>query len=213
MFVEIEGIDGCGKDTHGEMLAARLGAKIFRFPDRTTPIGKVIDDFLKGEAWVDVSQSGTEELLASRQAMTLQGLMLANRAELANDVRFAALKGNVVAIRYWGSGYAYGRSDGLDGDYLKKIHAFLPQPDLKILLNITVAESFARRPKNREAYENNHRRLERAKKFYEELWNEGRIENPIKWVTVDGSGTKEETAAAIEKAVADLRSVTSSAQS
>ena len=51
-FVLFEGVDRCGKTTQATKLVESLNnsnvkAELWRYPDRTTTIGKMIDDYLQ----------------------------------------------------------------------------------------------------------------------------------------------------------------------
>lgn len=209
MIVCLEGIDACGKGTHAARLTQRLNAKHWKFPDRRTPTGKVIYDHLE-EKWaclqtdaegLEVQNNPKEESL--RDALVFQSLQLANRMEVASDIFEAASKGNVVFDRYWPSAYAYGRADGLDGEYLINLHQWLPQPDLFILLDIDPTQSALRRPERLDRYEKAPGLLAQAACNYRELWLAQR--DSVRWVIVDARGTVESTAAQIEQAVAAVR--------
>jgi dTMP kinase len=57
-FILIEGLDKAGKSTQCDLLAKSLdslGHPVLhlRFPDRTTPIGQMIDAYLKGGSEVE----------------------------------------------------------------------------------------------------------------------------------------------------------------
>jgi dTMP kinase len=45
-FIVVEGLDRAGKSTQVAGLAKALNARSIKFPDRTTPIGKMIDNYL-----------------------------------------------------------------------------------------------------------------------------------------------------------------------
>ena len=71
LFIVVEGLDRAGKSTQVERLVSRLqsdgaqpsssspqdgqaqAAKVYKFPDRTTPIGKMIDAYLRSESEID----------------------------------------------------------------------------------------------------------------------------------------------------------------
>jgi thymidylate kinase len=100
----------------------------------------------------------------------------------------ATLTGNrpVVADRYLASAIAYGMTDGLSYDWLLAAQAFLPQPDLNILLDVPVEASFERRPERRDQYELNKSYLQEVANNYRKLWLDRG------WLTVDGTGAVEE---------------------
>ncbi|KAF2963623.1 hypothetical protein GQX73_g9955 [Xylaria multiplex] len=57
-FIVFEGLDRAGKTTQAKLLQLRCiesgrQVKYMRFPDRTTPIGQMIDSYLKGEAEIE----------------------------------------------------------------------------------------------------------------------------------------------------------------
>lgn len=60
-FIVVEGLDRAGKTTQVERLRSRLSSspklsqavKVAKFPDRTTPTGKVLDAYLKSSAELD----------------------------------------------------------------------------------------------------------------------------------------------------------------
>ncbi len=201
MFIVIEGPDGCGKSSHSARLKDRLDAKFFKFPNKDSLSGKLIYSHLE-EKW----RAESDEATTSKQelnATVFQALQVLNRAELATDIIKAELSGNVVVDRYWPSGYAYGVADGLDGDYLVKIHEILPNPDLFILLDIDINDSIERRPERRDRYEADIGFMERVMKNYRTLWNLKLF--PSEWVVVNARGTQEQTSRLIDEAIMSYR--------
>ena len=55
MLIVFEGCDRSGKTTQCQRLVKELndGSKFMRFPDRSTKIGQVIDQYLRGEQTLD----------------------------------------------------------------------------------------------------------------------------------------------------------------
>lgn len=207
MIVCLEGIDACGKGTHTELLVKRLSAKTWKFPNRNSPAGRLIYAHLE-EKWSARGHPtyGTEKGDGAQlDAMVFQALQVANRMEVASEIFEAASRGNVVFDRYWPSGYAYGKADGLDGDYLIGLHSWLPQPDIFILLDIDPQDSGTRRPERRDRYEKTEGMMETVAGHYRTLWQARAIESPGRWVKIDARGSKENTAAAIYAAVAAYR--------
>lgn len=203
MIVCLEGVDACGKGTQAALLVERLNARLWKFPDRRTLTGEIIYEHLEGKWSVTPSNSSRNEALL--EPLAFQALQLANRMEVATEIFQAAAKGNVVFDRYWPSGYAYGKTDGLDGEYLVNLHRWLPQPDLFLLLDIDLEHSVGRRPERRDRYEKRGDAMRQVIDNYRELWRKQRAEAPLKWVTIDARGAKEETARQINEAVASLR--------
>lgn len=209
MIICLEGIDAAGKGTHTALLAERMSAKLWKFPNRETQTGKLIYQHLEERWWLDANVGEGPDLrngsLERAEALVFQALQLANRMEVASEIFQAAAKGSVVFDRYWPAGYAYGRAEGLDGEYLINLHRWLPQPDLFILLDIDPSDSIQRRPERRDRYEKQEGLLGTVAGHYRELWVRQRHEAPLRWVTVDARGSHEDTASQIHRAVAALR--------
>lgn len=192
MIVALEGVDGSGKTKHSKLLAEENGWHRLGFPDRTTPMGKLISSHLKG-FW------SARELPEQRQpsvedqqpwpadAMVFQALQTVNRLELLPHFNTLARLGNVILDRYWASGVVYGTLDGLEPGYLRALHASLPQPALTVLLDIDVAHALQRRAEKLETYEKDPSVRERLIDGYRQLWARAQTEGwPGRWVVVDG---------------------------
>lgn len=126
-FVVVEGIDHTGKTTLCRNLAQTLGCHVQRFPDRTTPIGKVLHQLLQGTTTL------------SQQLESQHLLFVANRWECFNTLEQVR---PLVCDRYVTSGVAYtaARMGLLDHScpklsWLKNTDEGLPKPDLIILLD------------------------------------------------------------------------------
>lgn len=200
-FIAFEGIDASGKETQSKMLARQLGAKLYSFPDYSTPSGQLIKRHLHQEWQV---MEGTRDydgpyLNPELDAFVFQSLMLTNRMEVADEIRTHLQAGGcIVADRYTVSGEVYGASDGLDGDYLRKVHLSLPHPDLYILLDIPVEESFRRRPnRGGDRYEEDRAKLEEVRERYLTIFK-NRAGSPgsklegCQWIILDGTLPPEE---------------------
>lgn len=102
-FIVIEGLDRAGKSTQvarlSEALASNGAATVLKFPDRTTPIGKLLNSYL--------ADSSTK---LDDRAVHL--LFAANRWEVAEKIRREVLEEGkvVIADRYAWSGVAYSRA-------------------------------------------------------------------------------------------------------
>jgi dTMP kinase len=205
MLIVFEGVDGVGKTSHSKRLAERMGARWACFPDRSTPIGKLIDGYLRGEWRV----RGSEPVGLSdpkQNALVHQGLQLANRAEHLTLLKSAATS-DLVLDRYWQSGYAYGKADGLDGDYMMAIHKDLPPASINILLDAP-AEVSVERQKARGSPPEHYDRLEKLNTIrhnFLHLWADCGAADHAHWPIIDSRGGDAETAAAIDAAVVAAR--------
>ena len=199
MFVVLEGLDASGKTTQAAWLAERVGAELFKYPDRTTPLGRLIDRWLKGQVTLGMWGAGHSEtrpdvpipILSEdhrHAALCLQGLLLANKVEVQPKLLRAlvANHGWVVADRYTPSAVAYGGADGLDAQWLYESHDTLVKPDLYILLDVTTEIAAERRAKQGggEHYEQNMGRLHRARANYLALAEKGPSRH--NWHVVNG---------------------------
>ena len=101
-------------------------------------------------------------------ALLLQCAMIVNRLEYLDVIEGFEDDGDCLLIldRYYLSGIVYGQADGLDREWLYKVHASLPEPDLFFVLDIPVEESVRRRPERRDYYEKNLEKLERVRALY-----------------------------------------------
>lgn len=173
--------------------------------------GALIKKFLRQERALDARGDQFAHIGALRreEALVLQALMTTNRYEAIHALRCqveptsppgAPPSGATVLDRYWASGYAYGTADGIDSDWLLAIHDALPQPDLTVLCDITVEESFRRRPAREDAYEASRERLELARRAYHRL----AARDPDRWFLTDPSGTADSVHAQIAARVDEL---------
>ena len=194
MLICLEGLDAAGKATQSARLAERLRAILYSFPDYSTPMGHLIMGHLKGY-WSAVPAGATdytpkEASLQTLDAMVFQALQLANRMEHALMMREHLVRGShVVVDRYWPSGVVYGGADGLHEGYLRLLHAFLPQPDLFLLLKIDPTLSVARRPERRDRYEKQAGLMEDVARRYDRLWAQAK-DDP-RWQVIDAAESVE----------------------
>eukprot|EP00055_Hartaetosiga_balthica_P012164 m.58258 g.58258 ORF g.58258 m.58258 type:complete len:216 (+) comp7856_c0_seq1:27-674(+) len=136
LLIVFEGIDRCGKSTQVSRLVDSLNkmregsCKRMQFPDRSTAIGGMINQYLKKEIELD---DHSVHLLFS-----------ANRWELVNEMKKELQNGTTLIIdRYAFSGVAFTSAKGMDMDWCKSPDAGLPHPDLffHFVLNEKEAES------------------------------------------------------------------------
>ncbi|KAI9309290.1 thymidylate kinase [Cunninghamella echinulata] len=144
-FVVIEGCDRSGKTTQCEMLVHALqqeneAVQLFKFPDRTTQTGKMIDSYLKQSIQMD------------DHAIHL--LFSANRWEAMNNIKSLLEKGTTIIVdRYAFSGVAFSSAKGLDFNWCKQPDVGLLVPDLVMFLDLSMEEAEKRGGFGEERYE------------------------------------------------------------
>lgn len=125
ILVVIEGLDRSGKSTQTSLLTQALNtaqqpAELWKYPNRETELGKIIDKYLRKEVEMD------------DRAVHL--LFSANRWEFDEKMRDCLNSGtNLVVDRYAYSGVAYtGAKPGFDLDWCKHCDNGLVKPDLLV---------------------------------------------------------------------------------
>ena len=189
-FIAFEGGDASGKSTQALRVSDTLNAVFTREPGGTTV----------GESLRTILLDPNEIVAVRAEAL----LMAASRAQLVEDViRPALLKGqHVVTDRFIASSLAYqGYASGLPIDEVLSLSLFATEsltPDLTILIDISIEESFNRRGQNPDRFEQEDRSFhEKVRNGYLEL-AEAEKE---KWVVIDGTGTLEEVAFLVDQAI------------
>lgn len=145
-LIVLEGLDRVGKSTLARKLVEHLEKSKkpvthCRFPDRTTPVGRMIDDFLTSSKRVD---SHVMHLLFS-----------ANRWELAQHIKNTINQGKTVIVdRYSYSGIAYSSAKkGLTFQWCCEMEKGLPKPDLVVYLELPREAQYKRPGFGDERYE------------------------------------------------------------
>ncbi|KAF5316540.1 hypothetical protein D9619_006636 [Psilocybe cf. subviscida] len=151
-FIVIEGLDRSGKTTQTSKLHSRLQsigiqANLMKFPDRTTPIGQMIDSYLRSASELD------------DRAIHL--LFSANRWEASSNIEKLLTGGTpIICDRYAFSGIAFSASkvasDGsllLPFEWCRSPEIGLPAPDLVIFFDISPEKAKQRRGYGEERYE------------------------------------------------------------
>lgn len=109
-------------DFVADLKSKGLRVSHYVFPDRSTHVGKLIDDIAKKKK-------------AAPPPETMALLVAANRAERAADIRKDLDDGKVVVVEgYVHSGIAHGMADGLSRSWLEHLEKHMPRPD-KVVLN------------------------------------------------------------------------------
>jgi thymidylate kinase len=186
-LVALEGLDAAGKGTQIQLLANKLGAQTYKFP---------VYDSVSGREIVKAFNNPHPDPVHAGHA--LQALQTVNRLEARPKLKAMLAEGSLVLDRYTASAFAYGLADGLDLDWLYSIiPGDIPQPDVQILIDIPVEESFRRRPIRDDAYEANEDRLRRVREAYLHVFNAppyaiSHAGGRTSWQVVDGCGTVDE---------------------
>lgn len=125
-FIVFEGCDHSGKTTQARLLHESnfLAPSIqIAFPDRTTPIGIIISNYLQKK--VDLPDEAVHLLFT------------ANRWEWAKKINDQLSQGiSVITDRYYYSGAAYDIVKGLSKDWCLAPEQGLPVPDAVIFLDM-----------------------------------------------------------------------------
>ncbi|KAI0443609.1 thymidylate kinase-domain-containing protein [Xylaria telfairii] len=136
-FIVFEGMDRAGKTTQAKLLQLRCiesgrEVKFMRFPDRTTPIGQMIDSYLKGQAEIEDH--------------VIHLLFSANRWEAAQKIKAELEAGHtIICDRFYHSGIVYSAAKQLPSlslSWAKAPEVGLPRPDMVLFLDLE--ESVAR---------------------------------------------------------------------
>ena len=185
-FIVVEGLDRAGKTTQCAMLAKALEAEDHnvlqvRFPDRSTPIGKMLDAYLRRE--IEMEEHAVHLLFS------------ANRYELKETIETALKAGtDVVCDRYVLSGicYTYARQKDVGGrinsmpDWALGSDTRLPKAHITIMLRINPTAAAKRRGFGEERFEQTEfqKRVQRCMEYY---WKHSWASWSTALAEVDGS--------------------------
>lgn len=176
-FIVVEGLDRSGKSTQVARLLTKIESlgipvKVFKFPDRTTPIGQLIDSYLTSQTDLD------------DHAIHL--LFAANRWELSSSIERLLSEGTIVLCdRYAFSGVAFSASKPhMSYPWCCAAETGLPAPDIVLFLNISPNDARSRAGYGVERYE-----TETRQKFacavFDRIAAELYPNSNTRWVTVD----------------------------
>jgi len=175
-FVVVEGVDRVGKNTLAARLASRLTelgmkAGAFTTPDYGTASGRVLERLLR-----------FPHPLLEDTSLILQGLMVANRFEVAARVEAARDAGRAaICVRWWPSAEIYGAADGEEVAQLGRASSrFLPEPDLYVLLDVRT-EEIAERLDPANCYESSEALQCELAAQYRTMWRERARRDP-RWM-------------------------------
>lgn len=182
-FILLEGCDGSGKSTQCRLLAeSGLFEKVEKmcFPDRTTDIGKLINDYLQK----------TSKLVDQ----VIHLLFSANRWELSPKIKQLLESGTtIVCDRYYYSGVVYSAAKGMDVNWCMAPEIGLPEPDLVLFIDISPKVQATRKGFGEEVYEKTEFQMK-----VRELFLSLKKDN---WRIIDGNQSLEKVAEDIQKTV------------
>lgn len=187
-LVIFEGCDRSGKSTQCKKIVDHLvsqgkKAELWRFPERSTAIGQVINDYIQRKC----------EL--SDQSVHL--LFSANRWELVQSIKDKLNDGVTLVIdRYAFSGVAYTAAKGLDFNWCKSCDRGLPKPDAVYYLNINIDDAATRGDFGGERYEVSDFQ-KKVKSLYSQLKDET-------WQMVDAKRTIDEIHVELQESILNV---------
>jgi len=174
-FLVFEGVDRCGKTTQCSLLMKHLvqtlslSAVAYRFPDRTTPIGKMINAYLTDSS-VEMDDRSIHLLFSSNRWEACKGMA----QHLASGT-------NIVCDRYAYSGVAFSAAKIkrlssndeppqplLSLDWCKSPDIGLPAPDAVIFLDLSQEDAEKRGGYGGERYEKRDMQM-RVKQIFKDL--------------------------------------------
>lgn len=202
MFITLEGIDGAGKSTQAQLLAAALGPEtlLLREPGGT-PVGERLRDLLKNAS---IELTPRAELL----------LFCAARAELVERVIRPALDDgrDVVCDRFVDSTVAYqGWARGIDAELVRELNRAAVagcMPDRTVYLRLDPADASARTDDRGDAARSGDRFEREGASFHLEIaaaFEAIASAEPERVVAVDANGSVDEVHARILEAVSVAR--------
>jgi dTMP kinase len=207
MYVCIEGIDGCGKDTQVDLLTAAsrlIGCPVLRVaePDSSLPTGQLLRQLLR-EGQLSLSHAAL--FLADRLALQ-QDKILPWYAAGAGDPLDGRM---VVSARCFLSTLVY-QQEQWPLDWLFDLHREMPRkPDRILVLDLDperAAERMIKRNIHSECYERLPTQI-RNRQRYRELMADPRMQTLLaphgKILLVDASGTVEETHQRVMQALSE----------
>ena len=148
ILIVFEGLDRSGKSTQCERLVENIrsngdGVEHMRFPNRSTPIGQIINNYLTGQTHQDDH--------------VIHLLFSANRWESAQAIEDHIKAGRTVVIdRYSYSGCVYSaakQTKSMDLAWCRQPEVGLPRPDICLFLDLSSEEAAKRGGFGTERYE------------------------------------------------------------
>ncbi|RSL39541.1 hypothetical protein CEP51_016798, partial [Fusarium floridanum] len=163
-FIVLEGLDRSGKTTQVKLLEQRFveegsKVKVMRFPDRSTPIGQMIDSYLKSD--VEMDDHVIHLLFSANRWEAVQVPFVSYYSTPTNKPRkqiqsLLAAGTTIVCDRYYHSGIVYSaakQNPTLTLPWARAPERGLPRPDLVLFLDLTEEQARSRGGWGGEVYE------------------------------------------------------------
>ncbi|KAH6881595.1 thymidylate kinase-domain-containing protein [Alternaria rosae] len=191
-LIVFEGLDRAGKSTQCQMLVDDLqndGIKVrhMRFPDRTTPIGQMINSYLSGQSEQDDH--------------VIHLLFSANRWEAVPSIQADLAAGTTIIVdRYYYSGCVYSaakQNPSMSLEWCRKPEVGLPRPDLCLFLDISAEGAAKRGGYGNEKYEKKEMQ-DRVRELFETMMQKKEGED---FVRIDAGESMTDVAAKIRQEV------------
>lgn len=154
----MEGCDRCGKSTqcrklNEELAKSDVKTRLMSFPDRTTPVGQLINQYL--QKVIEVPDKAIHLLFS------------ANRWELEPKMNDLIKNGTTLVVdRYSYSGVAFSTAkNNMDVNWCWQMEIGLPKPDLVLFLEMNVNNADKRNGYGGERYEEKPFQREVSEKF------------------------------------------------
>ncbi|KAK0945084.1 Thymidylate kinase [Friedmanniomyces endolithicus] len=147
-LIAFEGLDRSGKSTQCQLLVDHLRSQghpvsNMRFPNRSTPIGQMINSYLAGQT--------------QAEDHVIHLLFSANRWESAAEIERLIEAGTTVVLdRYYYSGIVYSAAklvDGMGLEWCRQPEVGLPRPDVCVFLDVDTEVAKQRGGFGEERYE------------------------------------------------------------
>jgi len=209
LFINFEGMDGCGKTTQMKRLAARLRESGREVVETVEPGGTRIGNQIRAI----LLDPGNQEMFPTAEML----LYFAARAQNVDEIIVPALKQGKIVLsdRFTDSTMAYqGLGRGLGEDVVNSLDAVACRglkPDLTILVDIDLETSLDRaRARNREK-SNADRMDEQSAEFHDRVrasYLKMAAREPRRFRVIDGRADVDTVAEAIWSQLCDLHFVT-----
>jgi len=185
LFINFEGIDGCGKDTQIALLSKKLQQEGYQLFNGLEPTYSFA-------AGIRIRKILTHELPAP-EPEEMQHLYFEDRKEHVDSMIAPMLRAGVTVVenRYMFSTMAYGTAFGVDYDKIRSWHQGLPIPDLNFYLDIPAAEGVRRVTNNgKPEYFDKVEFLEKIDKSYKAIWQKDEWKESV--IMINGEKSIEE---------------------